>query len=86
MSHRLLSSFARILAGVTGLAVLSVSLKAQVITTWTQKSIAGSTTNGESSAAVAMDTNYMFAVDNEHQILRLSSVYPSSCVGSGLFF
>jgi hypothetical protein len=56
-------------------------LPAQVIQTWTQKSIAGDTsTAGESSGAVGMDDNYMFVVDNEHENLRLFARYPgTSC-------
>ncbi|MEY4388055.1 MAG: Leukotoxin [Verrucomicrobiota bacterium] len=55
---------------------------AQVIQTWTQKSLAGDTsTAGESSAVVAMDGNYMFVADNEHETLRLFQRFPvSSCV------
>ncbi|MFM2081557.1 MAG: hypothetical protein RL380_248 [Verrucomicrobiota bacterium] len=55
---------------------------AQVLQTWTQHSIAGSSvTNGESSAVVAVGTNYFFVADNEHETLRLFTRYPtSSCV------
>lgn len=58
------------------------SSPAQVIQTWTQKSLAGNTsTAGESSAVVAMDANYMFVADNEHETLRLFTRFPSSsCV------
>lgn len=55
---------------------------AQVLQTWTQKSLAGDTiTAGESSAVVAMDGNYMFVADNEHETLRLFQRFPgSACV------
>ena len=55
---------------------------AQVLQTWTQKSLAGDTsTAGESSAVVAMDANYMFVADNEHETLRLFQRYPATtCV------
>ena len=51
---------------------------AQLIQTWTQKSIAGDTsTAGESSAAIGMDANYMFVADNEHEKLRLFTRFPT---------
>jgi hypothetical protein len=63
-------------------ATLSCAAPAQVLQTWTQKSLAGdAVTAGESSAAVAADANYMFAADNEHETLRLFARYPvSPCV------
>lgn len=52
---------------------------AQVLQTWTQKSLAGnSSTAGESSAAVGLDTNYLFVADNEHEKLRLFARYPAT--------
>jgi uncharacterized protein len=55
---------------------------AQVVQTWTQKSLTNDTsTAGESSAAVGMDANYMFVADNEHETLRLFNRFPAgSCV------
>ncbi len=64
---------------VTLLAAIPGS--AQIIQEWTQKSLSGdSSTPGETSAAVGMDPNYMFAVDNEHEKLRLFARFPgTSC-------
>lgn len=53
--------------------------RAQVISTWTQKSLSDdSSTAGESSAAVAMDSSFMFVADNEHEKLRLFARYPAT--------
>ena len=61
------------------LALVSCSASAQVISNWTQRSISGdSSTVGESSAVVAMDANYMFVADNEHQKLRLFQRFPTT--------
>ena len=61
------------------LLALPVITSAQIIQTWTQKSLAGDTTTaGESSAAVAMDANYMFVADNEHETLRLFTRFPAT--------
>src|SRR5437016_1172980 len=78
ISKRVLSAFPALFLGL----FLVFSAPAQVIQTWTQHSLAGNSgTNGESSGAVAMDTNYMWVVDNEHEYLRLFQRYPSStCV------
>ena len=69
-------------AVVTFLLLAFTTAHAQVLQQWTQKSLSGDTsTAGESSAAVAMDANYMFVADNEHETLRLFERYPvSSCV------
>ena len=61
------------------LAVVSCSASAQVISTWTQRSLSGdSSTLGESSAVVAMDGTHMFVADNEHQKLRLFQRFPTT--------
>lgn len=58
---------------------MSIPASGQILQTWTQKSLVGdSLTAGESSAAVGMDANYMFIVDNEHEKLRLFACYPAS--------
>ena len=77
LSHRF-----GVFAGAILLALGVFSSPAQVIQTWTQKSLAAdSSTAGESSAVIAADTNYFFVADNEHETLRLFSRYPvSSCV------
>jgi hypothetical protein len=68
---------------VATLFCLSIACaRAQIVSNWTQRSLAGdASTAGESSAAVAIDANYMFVADNEHETLRLFTRYPSSgCV------
>ena len=72
----------RRVASLSCLLVLATTTHGQVIQQWTQKSLAGDTsTAGESSAAVAMDANYMFVADNEHETLRLFQRFPvTSCV------
>ena len=77
LSHRF-----KIFAGALLLGFVALASRAQIIQTWTQHSIAGSSaTNGESSAVVAVGTNYFFVADNEHETLRLFTRYPtSSCV------
>ena len=68
------------------LALVSYSTSAQVISTWTQKSISGSSsTVGESSAVVAMDANYMFVADNEHEKLRLFRRFPTNSCPNPLY-
>jgi hypothetical protein len=68
------------------LALVSCSASAQVISTWTQKSLAGdSSTVGESSAAIAMDANSMFVADNEHQKLRLFQRFPTTSCPNPLY-
>ena len=68
------------------LALVACSASAQVISTWTQKSLAGdSSTVGESSAAIAMDANFMFVADNEHQKLRLFQRFPTSSCPNPLY-
>jgi hypothetical protein len=72
----------RVFTGAMLIAFAAFSASAQIISTWTQHSLAGdSSTAGESSAAIGMDTNYMFVADNEHETLRLFTRFPaSSCV------
>lgn len=68
------------------LALVSYPASAQVISTWTQKSISGSSsTVGESSAVVAMDANYMFVADNEHEKLRLFQRFPTTSCPNPLY-
>jgi hypothetical protein len=68
------------------LALVACSTSAQIISTWTQKSIAGdSSTVGESSAVVAMDGSYMFVADNEHQKLRLFQRFPTNTCPNPLY-
>ncbi len=60
------------------LALAWYSASAQIISNWTHRSVAGSSSIvGESSAAVAMDGNYMFVADNEHEKLRLYQRFPA---------